>query len=121
MTTYAVDFRTAGMWDNWLDRRTYKTLANAIRGIRQGINPEPPGRGHSGADLYAIEADGTETWLGHADWGDGLYWLDLSDAGRAAGLVDDPEPQPDDDERAVLTAMQLRTETWQNADGPEDR
>jgi hypothetical protein len=42
----------------------------------------------------------------------------------AFGRYDDEEAEDgspwDDDERAALTAMQMRTETFQNADGPED-
>lgn len=90
---FLVRFRAPAHWHTSRDHdcRPYATLAGALRGIAQGLNPTPPGRGMHGADLYSVGAGGRETHLGHAAWGDGVYWLDLTDDGAAMGLEYDAE------------------------------
>lgn len=90
---FLVRFRPPGSWavHEDYDRREYTSLPGALRGIAQGLNPRPPGRGRTGADLYEVDEAGNEDWLGHAAWGDGVYWLDLSEDGLKAGLKYDPE------------------------------
>lgn len=76
-----------------IDYRSYGTLGRAMRGIEQGLNPQPPGRGHAGASLFAFMDEREDILLGDADWGDGVYWLDLTPDGLAAGLRYPPDEE----------------------------
>jgi hypothetical protein len=93
---YAVKF----LWSfapHDVDLREYTFLSKAIRGITQGLNPEPDGRGCVGAKLFAralVSKDGEVepglTRLGYAepDSQNGWYWVDITEAGAGFRLAD---------------------------------